>query len=56
MKIQEIINLIQSNNISEAKNKIFIRYDEIEDFVLAKKGLGVIIHENRFTYEGKGEG
>ena len=37
-----------------AKNKIFIRYDEIENFVLAKKGLGVIIHENRFTYEAKG--
>ena len=37
-----------------SKNKIFIRYDEIENFVLAKKGLGVIIHENRFTYEAKG--
>lgn len=37
-----------------AKNKIFIRYDEIEDFVLQGKGLGVIIHENRFTYAGKG--
>jgi 1,4-dihydroxy-6-naphthoate synthase len=37
-----------------AKNKVFIRYDEIEDFVLAGKGLGVIIHENRFTYQSKG--
>ena len=37
-----------------AKNKIFIRYDEIENFVLEGKGLGVIIHENRFTYEAKG--
>lgn len=37
-----------------AKNKIFLRYDEIENFVLAGKGLGVIIHENRFTYEAKG--
>lgn len=37
-----------------AKNKIFIRYDEIEKFVLEGKGLGVIIHENRFTYQDKG--
>jgi 1,4-dihydroxy-6-naphthoate synthase len=36
------------------KNKIFIRYDEIENFVLQDKGLGVIIHENRFTYADKG--
>jgi 1,4-dihydroxy-6-naphthoate synthase len=37
-----------------AKNKIFVRYDEIENFVLQDKGLGVIIHENRFTYAAKG--
>ncbi len=37
-----------------AANKVFLRYDEIEDFVLQGKGLGVIIHENRFTYEAKG--
>ena len=37
-----------------AKNKIFLRYDEIEHFVLEEKGLGVIIHENRFTYADKG--
>lgn len=37
-----------------AKNKLFLRYDEIEDFVVEGKGLGVIIHENRFTYEQKG--
>ena len=37
-----------------AKNKIFLRYDEIENFVLEGKGLGVIIHENRFTYADKG--
>jgi 1,4-dihydroxy-6-naphthoate synthase len=37
-----------------AKNKIFLRYDEIEQFVLDGKGLGVIIHENRFTYQAKG--
>jgi 1,4-dihydroxy-6-naphthoate synthase len=37
-----------------AQNKIFLRYDEIEEFVLNENGLGVIIHENRFTYEEKG--
>ena len=37
-----------------AKNKTFLRYDEIENFVLENKGLGVIIHENRFTYAEKG--
>jgi len=37
-----------------AKNKVFLRYDEIEKFVLDDKGLGVIIHENRFTYADKG--
>ncbi len=39
-----------------AKNKVFIRYDEIENFVLKQdhKALGVIIHENRFTYSQKG--
>ena len=47
-------HLLFSMAYPQAKNKIFIRYDEIEDFVLAQKGLGVIIHENRFTYEGKG--
>ena len=39
----------------EAKNKIFLRYNEIEDFVLSSKDVaGVIIHENRFTYHLKG--
>ena len=47
-------NLLFSMAHPQAKNKVFLRYDEIENFVLAKKGLGVIIHENRFTYEGKG--
>ena len=37
-----------------ANNKVFLRYDEIESFVLEGKGLGVIIHENRFTYQDKG--
>lgn len=38
-----------------AKDKVFKRYDEIENFVLSSEGnLGVIIHENRFTYQAKG--
>jgi len=37
-----------------ATKKIFLRYDQVEDFVLSGKGLGVIIHENRFTYQEKG--
>ncbi len=41
----------------EAANKIFIRYDEVENFVIGakdKKLAGVIIHENRFTYQQRG--
>lgn len=42
----------------KASNKVFLRYDEIENFVcnssFKEKKLGVIIHENRFTYEQKG--
>jgi 1,4-dihydroxy-6-naphthoate synthase len=38
----------------DVKNKIFMRYDAIEQFVQEGKGLGVIIHENRFTYKQKG--
>lgn len=47
-------HLLFSLAYPDAKNKLFMRYDAIEDFVLAGKGLGVIIHENRFTYEAKG--
>ncbi|MEP7237835.1 MAG: 1,4-dihydroxy-6-naphthoate synthase [Ferruginibacter sp.] len=47
-------NLLFSLAYPNAKNKVFLRYDEIENFVLEDKGLGVIIHENRFTYAGKG--
>lgn len=47
-------HLLFSLAFPNAKNKIFLRYDEIENFVLADKGLGVIIHENRFTYNDKG--
>lgn len=47
-------HLLFSLAFPNAKNKIFLRYDEIENFVLSNNGLGVIIHENRFTYEAKG--
>ncbi|MGB4845601.1 MAG: 1,4-dihydroxy-6-naphthoate synthase [Ferruginibacter sp.] len=47
-------HLLFSMAYPNAKNKIFMRYDEIESFVLEGKGLGVIIHENRFTYTAKG--
>ena len=47
-------HLLFSLAYPNAKNKVFLRYDEIENFVLSGKGLGVIIHENRFTYEAKG--
>lgn len=41
----------------QAKDKIFLRYNEIQDFVLSlkeKNVAGVIIHENRFTYQQRG--
>lgn len=47
-------HLLFSLAYPNAKNKIFLRYDEIENFVLEDRGLGVIIHENRFTYADKG--
>ena len=47
-------HLLFSLAYPNVKNKIFLRYDEIENFVLENKGLGVIIHENRFTYQAKG--
>jgi 1,4-dihydroxy-6-naphthoate synthase len=47
-------HLLFSLAYPNAKSKIFLRYDEIENFVLQGKGLGVIIHENRFTYAEKG--
>lgn len=47
-------HLLFSIAFPNAKNKVFLRYDEIEEFVLQNKGLGVIIHENRFTYQQKG--
>lgn len=51
---QTTAHLLFSLAYPNAKKKIFLRYDEIENFVLEGKGLGVIIHENRFTYKDKG--
>jgi len=49
-------HLLFSQAFPNAKNKVFKRYDEIEKFVLESgdNALGVIIHENRFTYSEKG--
>jgi 1,4-dihydroxy-6-naphthoate synthase len=47
-------HLLFSLAYPKAQHKVFLRYDAIEDFVLTGKGLGVIIHENRFTYQEKG--
>ncbi|MBK7434490.1 MAG: 1,4-dihydroxy-6-naphthoate synthase [Chitinophagaceae bacterium] len=59
-------HLLFSLAYPDAKKKVFMRYDKIEDFVLKSasqvpssggdlgEALGVIIHENRFTYEQKG--
>lgn len=48
-------HLLFSVAFPHAKNKVFKRYDEIENSVLEQDHvLGVIIHENRFTYMEKG--
>jgi 1,4-dihydroxy-6-naphthoate synthase len=59
-------NLLFSFAYPDAKNKIFMRFDTIENYVLESTSetsptggglagaLGVIIHENRFTYRQKG--
>ncbi|MGN6248913.1 MAG: MqnA/MqnD/SBP family protein, partial [Ginsengibacter sp.] len=48
-------HLLFSLAFPNAKNKLFKRYDEIEKSVLESENvLGVIIHENRFTYMNKG--
>ncbi len=61
-------NLLFSFAYPNATNKIFMRFDKIEDFILNEStkaspvggglvgaaALGVIIHENRFTYQQKG--
>jgi 1,4-dihydroxy-6-naphthoate synthase len=69
--INTTANLLLSFAYPDAHKKIFMRFDQIEDFLLnesskasppkgggglegAKEPLGVIIHENRFTYQQKG--
>ncbi|MEO8766118.1 MAG: 1,4-dihydroxy-6-naphthoate synthase [Ginsengibacter sp.] len=49
-------HLLFSQAFPGATKKIFKRYDEIEKFVLESgdNSLGVIIHENRFTYAERG--
>ena len=48
-------NLLFSFAFPEAKEKMFMRFDMIEEAVLHTPGLlGVIIHENRFTYQQRG--
>ena len=49
-------HMLFSQAFPNATKKVFKRYDEIENFVLesVEKHLGVIIHENRFTYFDKG--
>jgi 1,4-dihydroxy-6-naphthoate synthase len=48
-------NLLLSLAFPEARNKAVMVFSEIEDAVLAGRAdAGVIIHENRFTYQQKG--
>lgn len=48
-------NFLLSFAFPRAENKIPMLFSEIEDAVLQEKvDLGVIIHENRFTYQQKG--
>ena len=48
-------NLLFSMKYPEAKNKTFLKFSEIENALLnGVFDAGVIIHENRFTYEQKG--
>ncbi len=48
-------NLLFSLAFPEATNKNELLFSEIENSVLSRKtDLGVIIHENRFTYQEKG--
>ena len=48
-------HLLFSLAFPNAKHKVFKRYDEIETAVLKSENvLGVIIHENRFTYMDRG--
>ena len=47
-------NMLFSLAFPNATNKEFVVFNEVEDYVLDGKGLGVIIHENRFTYQQRG--
>lgn len=48
-------NLLFSYAYPEAKDKTFMLFSEIETALINKEvDLGVIIHENRFTYQQKG--
>lgn len=48
-------NLLFSLAYPNTINKIYMRYDQIEQAVLSGQvDAGVIIHENRFTYQAKG--
>lgn len=47
-------HLLFSKAFPSAVNKQFLPFNQIEQFVLDGKGMGVIIHENRFTYQQKG--
>lgn len=52
---QTTANFLLSFAFPMAKNKTSVLFSEIEDLVLMEKfDLGVIIHENRFTYQQKG--
>jgi 1,4-dihydroxy-6-naphthoate synthase len=53
--INTTAHLLFSLAYPEATNKQFLVFNEIEDAVLSGKvDAGVIIHENRFTYQEKG--
>lgn len=53
--INTTAHLLFSLAFPEAKNKQFMVFHEIEEAVLqGKTDAGVIIHENRFTYQDKG--
>lgn len=52
---QTTANFLLTYAFPEAQNKTSLLFSEIEDAVLMEKfDLGVIIHENRFTYQQKG--
>lgn len=44
-----------NNAVKACKNKVFLPFDKIEEALLQEEiDAGVIIHENRFTYQSKG--